>query len=619
MLRRFLYRGLIAVVPLALVLSACGVSFSGEPKTVSEVEIQSLPTATVVELQAPAATPSEPSTAATPQSTATPAAAGAEVTPGGLDLASADFNQGMQVFLDQCAACHGAADGTGPSLGGMAERAAARIPGMSAADYLYQSIVDPGAYPVSGYQSVMPTDFAQRLTPQEISSLVKFILEFNAQTMMSGATGLTPVPESGTPEGTPQGTLTVRGRLIRGTVDGAPIPPGLAMQLYALDVNGNLIGVYETTSNDDGSYQFQNVTRAAGDVYLVQVEYADVPQGAQISAIQGDEQSITRDVTVYERTTDPSSIAITWMQILINFAPINQFGVEVWLRLELANTGDRIVTTGETAGPNDWFVSVKMDMPVGSFGIEPMQTEGSDRYVVDVVDGVPVVSDTWPLRPGQAHSITIAYYLPYSNGAVLDQAFNYPVVDASVLVPNDTVTFKSDQFDPEGVWRYRIDHGGVRVTELQPSEQINPDTDFTLVKSYDLIKPLPANERLIFDLAGRPTRTINLMSPASVSATGTDHTLPIALAAAGVTVIALAGVLYWRQRRMVPPPSAGPAPVRQVTWQPPPESADKETLLKAVADLDDAHEAGEVDDELYHELRNELMERLLPLMEEEND
>jgi mono/diheme cytochrome c family protein len=618
--RRFSYRWLIALVPLALILSACGLSLSGEPKTVSEVEIPSLPTATPAEPQTPVATSAEPSTSATPQGTTSATPAGVEGTPGGLDLASADFNQGMQIFLDQCAACHGAADGTGPSLGGMGERAATRIPGMAAADYLYQSIIDPNAYTVPGYQNVMPTDFAQKLTPQQISSLVTFILEFNPQTMMSGAVQLTPAPESGTPEVAPQGTLTVRGHLIRGTANGAPIPPGLAMQLYALDVNGNLIGVYETTSDADGGYEFQNVARAAGDVYLVQVQYADVPQGAQISAIQGDEQEITRDVTVYERTTDPSSIAITWMQMLVNYAPINQFGIEVWLRLELANTGDQIVTTDEKAGPNDWFVSVKMDMPVGSFGIEPMQTEGSQRYVVAEVNGVPVVSDTWPLRPGQAHSITIAYYLPYKDGAVLDQSFNYPVVDASVLLPNDTVSFKSDQFDSQGVWRYRVDHGGVRVTELEPSEQIDPASDFTLVKSYDLLKPLPTNERMIFELAGRPTRTIDLMSPTSKSSsTGRDNTLPMILGAAGVAVIALAGGLYWRQRKTVPPPTSGRVPVRQDTWQPPGKSADKETLLKAVADLDDAYEAGELDDETYHLRRDLLMERLLPLMEQDSD
>jgi len=606
-------------MPLMLILSACGVSLSGEPKTVSEVEIPALPTATAVEPEALVATPVEPSTAVTPQTAASATPAGAEATPGGLDLASADFNQGMQVFLDQCAACHGASDGTGPSLGGMGERAATRIPGMSAADYLYQSIVEPGAYTVSGYQNIMPTNLAQTLTSQQISNLVKFILEFNPQTMMSGAAGLTPVPESGTPVAASQGTLTVRGRLIQGTVDGAPIPPGLAMQLYALDVNGNLVDAYETTSNDDGTYEFPNVTRAPGDGYLVKVQYADVPQGAQISAIQGTEQEITRDVTVYERTTDPSSIAITWLQMLVNYAPINQFGIEVRLGLELANTGDKIVTTDETAGPSDWFVSVKMDMPVGAFGIQPMQPEGSERYVVGEVNGVPVVSDTWPLRPGQAHSITIAYYLPYKDGAVLDQSFNYPVVDASVLLPNDTVSFKSDQFDSQGDWRYRITHAGVQVTALQPGEQINPASDFTLVKSYDLLKPLPANQRMIFELAGRPTRTIDLMSPTSkASDIGRDNTLPMILAAAGMAVIALAGVLYWRQRKAVSLPTAVRAPGKQDTWQPPGASADRDTVLKAVADLDDAYEAGELDDETYHERRDVLMERLLPLMEEES-
>ncbi|GIV80810.1 MAG: hypothetical protein KatS3mg051_0164 [Anaerolineae bacterium] len=205
--------------------------------------------------------------------------------------------------------------------------------------------------------------------------------------------------------------------------------------------------------------------------YLVQVTYDDIPQGAQIPAINGDEQTLTQDVTVYEHTTDPATVAITWAQILINYAPIQQFGLEVWLRLELANTGDRIVTLPERAGPNDWYASVAVELPPAAFGIQPMQAEGSQRYDVQVENGVPVVRDTWPLRPGQVHTITIAYYLPYEDGAVIDQAFSYPVVDGAVLLPNDTVSLRSAQLDETGEWRYRASHGGVRVTELAADER----------------------------------------------------------------------------------------------------------------------------------------------------
>jgi len=294
--------------------------------------------------------------------------------------------------------------------------------------------------------------------------------------------------------------------------------------------------------------------------------------------------------------------------MLINYAPINEFGLEVWLRLELANTGDEIVATDEMAA-NNWPVSVELELPVGAFGIQPMQTEGSQRYEVIVEDGVPVVKDTWPLRPGQTHSITVAYYLPYTDGAVLEQSFGYPVLDATVLLPNDTVTFASDQLDVEGDWRYRVMAGGARVSELAPGEEIDPERDFSLVKAHDLLQPLRADDRLAFELIGRPTRTLDVMATDSQSGDSDTDPLPYILAGAGLAVIALAGVLWWRQR------GAPQAPVD--TWQPPDESAGKEVILKTIADLDNAYEAGFMDEETYLRRRAVLKERLLPLLDDD--
>ena len=640
-------RLLIVLIPLALVISACGTNMSGEPEIVSEMEIFSLPTATPTEPPVPTATPSESELAT--QQAAPPTEAPAAGDAGALDLTLADFDRGFALYIEECAVCHGAETGIGPSLGDVRDLAAGRVPGMSAEAYLYESIVDPGAFVVEDYQDIMPVKYATELNEQQIADLVTFMLEFTPEKMMAAASGQSAggagsdgesgAEGGGTADNAPAGeitgdeppgadvieqadTLTVRGRLVQGSANGEAISAGLPMQLYVLDVHGNLVGTYDTMSTENGTYVFESVARAAGNIYLVQVQYSDVAQGAQISAIQGDEEDITKDVTVYERTTDPSSIAVTWAQMLVNYAPIEQFGLEVWLRVDLANTGDRIVTTDEVAGTNDWFVSVNIELPVNSFGIQPMQAEGSQRYDVELVDGAPVVKDTWPLRPGQVHTITVAYYLPYEAGAVIDQAFNYPVVDASVLLPNDTVTLGSDQFDLEGEWRYRVDHGGVRVTELTAGESINPDKDFTLVKAHDLIAPLAADERLVFELAGRPTRTVNLMSPAAQTSSSDSNTLPIILAAGGALIIALAAGLWWRQRGTVPAPAAESVSRQRVPvddWRPPARSAGKAVLLRAVANLDDAYEAGELDEDIYQERRELLLERLIPLMDGEGE
>jgi nitric oxide reductase subunit C len=79
-----------------------------------------------------------------------------------------------------CVACHSLQVGVrivGPSLAGVATRAASRKPGYSAQLYLYESITHPNAYVVDGFPSgVMPQDFKTRLQPQDLSDLIAFLM-----------------------------------------------------------------------------------------------------------------------------------------------------------------------------------------------------------------------------------------------------------------------------------------------------------------------------------------------------------------------------------------------------------------------------------------------------------
>jgi len=45
---------------------------------------------------------------------------------------------------------------SGPSFQGISKRAGDRVPGLSAVEYLRQSIVDPSAYMVEGFVDIMP-------------------------------------------------------------------------------------------------------------------------------------------------------------------------------------------------------------------------------------------------------------------------------------------------------------------------------------------------------------------------------------------------------------------------------------------------------------------------------
>ncbi len=98
-------------------------------------------------------------------------------------LTAEQVTKGRQLFTDNgCNACHtladaGATGDVGPSLDELGANAPQREPGTEVAAYVEQSIVDPRAFVVEGFpDNVMPTDYGDQLSPEEIDALVQYLL-----------------------------------------------------------------------------------------------------------------------------------------------------------------------------------------------------------------------------------------------------------------------------------------------------------------------------------------------------------------------------------------------------------------------------------------------------------
>ena len=99
---------------------------------------------------------------------------------GGDEQAALD---GEAIFTEEgCDACHtlaaaGSSAEVGPNLDELAAAAGKRRPGVAAAAYVEESIVDPSEFVVDGFEDdVMPKDFGEQLTPEEIDALVQYLL-----------------------------------------------------------------------------------------------------------------------------------------------------------------------------------------------------------------------------------------------------------------------------------------------------------------------------------------------------------------------------------------------------------------------------------------------------------
>jgi cytochrome c oxidase subunit 2 len=88
------------------------------------------------------------------------------------------YESGGEVGIP-CTTCHSLDGSTivGPTHQGLGQRAASRIEGMSAEDYIRQSILEPSAYVVDGFKDVMPHAFGETLSEDDIDNLTAFLLE----------------------------------------------------------------------------------------------------------------------------------------------------------------------------------------------------------------------------------------------------------------------------------------------------------------------------------------------------------------------------------------------------------------------------------------------------------
>jgi glucose/arabinose dehydrogenase/cytochrome c553 len=117
---------------------------------------------------------------------ATPEVALVEPTPAPVNFSAEEITSGEELYrrgtgdAPACITCHlldSSKAAVGPSLLNIDEAAGTRVEGLSAEAYIRQSIVDPNAHVVEGYNAgYMYPDYAQHLSDEQIDALVAYVL-----------------------------------------------------------------------------------------------------------------------------------------------------------------------------------------------------------------------------------------------------------------------------------------------------------------------------------------------------------------------------------------------------------------------------------------------------------
>jgi len=97
--------------------------------------------------------------------------------PGDADRGEALYTQSINGAAT-CSSCHllSAAQAGGPGLEGYGDRAGNVVDGESAGEYTYWAILRPGRHLVSGYSNIMPNNYEEALSDQQLADLIAYLL-----------------------------------------------------------------------------------------------------------------------------------------------------------------------------------------------------------------------------------------------------------------------------------------------------------------------------------------------------------------------------------------------------------------------------------------------------------
>jgi len=280
--------------------------------------------------------------------------------------------------------------------------------------------------------------------------------------------------------------IRVQGQITSGTA-GVSIPAGLPVTVrLARPSDSRYRAEYETATQADGNYRLEGIIIQPGDALFITVVFEGVPQSSPLIELNGERIEYTIPLTVYAATDDPSVITLLRSRYVLDPKP---GGVVQFLATFLYRaSGDRLYLS-KTTTKTGQAVSVIAPLPIGAVGVA---FDEAGRFSVGGESFAPIVQDTRPVIPGQAHEVIVSYQLSYEVGAIVDQDQPYQTEDVTILIPNDAKITLSTA--PEH-----------RSFATAPNTTLNPNRPYT---EFTLEGVIPSGGRLVYTLlAGNVPRT----------------------------------------------------------------------------------------------------------------
>jgi hypothetical protein len=381
-----------------------------------------------------------------------------------------------------------------------------------------------------------------------------------------------------------QGTGSLQVQLVNGTPGGAELGAGIPVVLHIYQ-GGTEIDTQETLTEADGGFQFDGLDTGPDMEYWSEVLYQDAFfTSAEPFRFDGEETALSGTLTVYETTDDASEIRLDSVHVIaesfgevLRVSEIHLFG----------NGGDKAFTGN--AGDSEQGMTVFIPLPENAVGLSFGEGVAEDQYI-QVEGGL---MGTEPVPPGTETALAFfSYHLMVTGESVpLEQRFAYPVTNMNMLVAQPGLTLNSDQLQSRGLELFQG-----RQYELYSTQNLGPETPLAL----ELIP--------VAEVSGD---TGTAEAPASsgermTGATPRGNQPLILWLGVGLSVLAVAGVVVYSV--VSRPRAVAEAGAADLASDP-----EAKAQLAELADLEDAFQAGQVDEAAYERRRAEIYEEIRSL------
>jgi mono/diheme cytochrome c family protein len=473
--------------------------------------------------------------------------------------------RGREVYTAECAACHG---DTG--LGDGPEADAATPPtDLTRLDYWFNrsnetvfTALAPNAIPAHAYD----------IGDDDLWAAVDFARTFS-YTYVDPAILTQPIPAG-----------VIAGQVLNGTTGETLTGETVSLRAFTPDFTETLS--LTTTLETDGTFRF-DVTDVGPDwVYIASVPFGDLSFSSNADQLRHGNPELDMPITVYESTTDPAAISIGQLHVVLEFVDENRVRVN---ELYIFNNADDTVYVGPSGDPAQGTVEVVL--PAGAENLSFQRSFGSlDSFVPanDLIQTAAGWADRLPIRPGSgALTLLTRYELPYEDGMTIAHPLNYPTDSGTIILPDAGVEVVGNEWTTQGPQTFQT--GEVFLNYNHPA--------------------LTAGEAIAIELEGRPRQVAGTEGATA----NRNQTTELIIGGTALLLVAGAGIFLFRswQARQAPEPAyvaevgaAVAAPVAR------PSGEDADALLRAIAELDDAHESGQIDEASYAQQRDALKRRL---------